>query len=209
MTIKTLLIWWQFVAIVGINLLGLVRAMMMRSQGLRAVVVDHKQPVSYRLRDWATVLVLLMWFLESTLDAFSVSSRLLPSALYVILVDQVWLQVIGAVMMGVGLFLYVLAIQSFGISWRIGIDKQAPGPLVTRGVFAWTRNPIYVALDLCAVGTFFICGRLVFLALAVGVIILLHDQILREEAFLANTSGEAYRDYSKRIGRYVTWPFRH
>ena len=199
-------IWWQFAAMAGLNLLGLVRASILRKQGHRVFVVNYRQALTQHLRDAALVGFLLLLFVESAAEAFALPYRPLPTAFYQVLVNETWLQLLGAFLMAGALLVYTVAIVSFGISWRIGIDAQAAGPLVTRGIFRWTRNPIYVALDLCAVGTFFICGSLVFLVLAVGLVVLFHDQIRREEGFLAKRYGQPYLDYCARTGRYLTWP---
>jgi len=55
------------------------------------------------------------------------------------------------------------------------------------------------------IGTFLLQGRLVFLALALVMVTMLHEQIQREERFLAQAYGDAYRDYRTRVGRYLTW----
>ena len=95
--------------------------------------------------------------------------------------------------------------RKMGRSWRIGIDRNTPGALVTSGIFAWTRNPIYVALDLIFFGTFLVQGRAVFLGLALALAGLLHYQIRREEKYLAGLYGDAYRAYCERVGRYMGW----
>ena len=111
----------------------------------------------------------------------------------------------GALIVVLGLVIYTIALKAFGDSWRLGIDRDSPGPLVTQGVFAWTRNPIYVGLDLFAIGIFLLQGRLIFLALALVSVGMLHDQIRREERFLARTYGNAYSDYCARVRRYIKW----
>ena len=104
-----------------------------------------------------------------------------------------------------GLLVFAFALWTFADSWRIGIDRNTPGALVTSGIFAWTRNPIYVALDLMFFGTFLVQGRAIFLALALALAGLLHYQIRREEKYLAGSYGDAYRAYCGRVGRYVRW----
>jgi protein-S-isoprenylcysteine O-methyltransferase Ste14 len=74
---------------------------------------------------------------------------------------------------------------------------------VTHGIFAWSRNPIYIALDLLVAGTFLLQGRLLFLILAAAIGALLHELILREETFLAQRYGETYRRYCARVRRYL------
>jgi protein-S-isoprenylcysteine O-methyltransferase Ste14 len=85
------------------------------------------------------------------------------------------------------------------------IDRTHPGPLVTGGIYGWTRHPIYVAFDLLFVGTFLVLGRLIFLVLALVWLRLLHSYMQREECFLSHLYGEPYRDYCGRVGRYFSW----
>ena len=75
--------------------------------------------------------------------------------------------------------------------------------LVTTGIFAWSRNPIYLALDLLVLGSFAIQGRTLFGLLAVLMAGLLHALILREERFLEAHYGDAYRSYRSRVPRYL------
>lgn len=92
-----------------------------------------------------------------------------------------------------------------GDSWRIGIDRGAPGALVTDGIFAWSRNPIYLGFELGVIGTFLIQGRLIFLVITLVLMGVLSALIRREERFLTRSYGDAYREYQSRVGRYVTW----
>ena len=91
------------------------------------------------------------------------------------------------------------------ISWRLNIDREKAGPLVTRGVFSRSRNPIYLSFDLLVAGSFLIHGRLLFLGVGLVVAATLHALIRREETFLAGCYGDAYRAYAARVGRYWTW----
>jgi len=112
---------------------------------------------------------------------------------------------LGGIMVLAGLSIYALALSALADSWRLGIDRQSTGDLVTRGIFAWTRNPIYLGLDLIAIGSFLVLGRLVFLVLGFTLVGLLHEQIRREEIFLSQVHGRAYQQYCTRVGRYIKW----
>ena len=119
------------------------------------------------------------------------------------LIDVTAIKILGAVLLIAGPVIYSLALVAMGSSWRLGIDRNSHGRLVTGGIFRMSRNPIYIALDCMVLGVFLIQGRLVFLALAAFLIGTLHDQILHEERFLSRAYGDAYRDYCRRVGRYV------
>jgi protein-S-isoprenylcysteine O-methyltransferase Ste14 len=110
--------------------------------------------------------------------------------------------VIGGVLVTLGFMAFVWAFYSFGNSWRVGFDTKTPGALVTYGIFALSRNPIYLFLDLWFVGVFLINGTLVFLIFALLALAHLHYQIVREEKFLDELYGQPYRDYRSRTCRY-------
>ncbi|MBI5184202.1 MAG: hypothetical protein HZA01_00525 [Nitrospinae bacterium] len=84
-----------------------------------------------------------------------------------------------------------MALVSFRDSWRAGIDEKTQGELITTGIFAVSRNPIFIFIDLYFIGTFLINGALIFLIFAAVVIIGLHCQIIQEEKFLAKAYGQA------------------
>ena len=146
---------------------------------------------------------LVLWMAAILLYALGQEARLLPSFLEIKLIDSNPLGFAGAVLIVLGFALFVWALVSFGNSWRVGIDKKALGDLVTTGVFALSRNPIFLFIDLYFVGTFLINGTLVFLLFALLVIVGLHYQIVQEEKFLAGAYGRAYEDYCARTGRYL------
>jgi protein-S-isoprenylcysteine O-methyltransferase Ste14 len=114
-------------------------------------------------------------------------------------------KVVGVLLIGGGFVLFILSLRALGDSWRLGVDAQNPGPLVTRGIYAFTRNPIYAFFDLYFVGTFLVNGHLVFLVFALLVVANLHYQILQEERFLATVHGPSYENYRAQVGRYATW----
>jgi protein-S-isoprenylcysteine O-methyltransferase Ste14 len=185
--------------------LGLARALMLAARGVRVVAIDRQRTVAQALADLAQISCLLFWAYEVVAYTWPLSSQPGPAWFGVVLIDRVWAKAAGVVLLGGGLVIYAVALWSFGDSWRLGIDRERPGALITTGIFAWTRNPIYVSLDLLPIGTFFVEGRLIFLLLAVVNVALFHQLIRREERFLVDPYGDAYRDYCARVGRYVKW----
>lgn len=148
---------------------------------------------------------LTVWIIEALLYSLHFEFRIFPSPLDMQLVDSIPAKFIGVVLALFGFVIFILALVSFGTSWRVGIDEKTPGKLVTTGIFAMSRNPIFVFLDLYFLGTFLINGTLIFLIFAVLVAVGLHYQILQEERGLVRIYGQTYRDYCARTGRYFTW----
>lgn len=102
-----------------------------------------------------------------------------------------------------GLLLLALSLVSFGKSFRIGIDTDRPDKLITTGVFAYTRNPMYVAFAFVLLGEFLIFSNPLLLIYLVAAILLFHRQVLREEEFMRRHYGVQYSDYCARVRRYL------
>ncbi len=143
--------------------------------------------------------------------AFSISQAFhpafLPGVLDRPLFASVPAQVAGTVLAAAGLALFAAALASFGESWRIGIDKENPGSLVTGGVFGLTRNPVFLSMDLFFLGMSLIHPTWPIMTLTAVFVIGVHFHILEEERFLATHYGKAYREYSRRVSRYMPTGF--
>ena len=91
----------------------------------------------------------------------------------------------------------------FGRSFRVGIDMEHPDKLITTGVFAFSRNPIYVAFALILIGQFLIFPNWILLVYLAAGVWLFHRQVLREEEYLKKHYGKDYLDYCKQVRRYI------
>jgi len=110
---------------------------------------------------------------------------------------------VGVALCFAGLVLLLWSIVSFGQSFRVGIDVEHPAGLITTGVFALSRNPIYVAFGSILLGQFLILPNWILLVYLLAAAWLIHRQVLREEEFLKQHYGEAYAAYCRRVRRYV------
>jgi protein-S-isoprenylcysteine O-methyltransferase Ste14 len=110
---------------------------------------------------------------------------------------------VGVLLCFVGLVLLLLSLVSFGKSFRVGIDVDHADKLVTTGIFAFSRNPIYVAFGFVLLGQFLVFPNWILLVYLVAGIWLFHRQVLREEAFLRNHYGQDYAEYCQRVRRYL------
>jgi protein-S-isoprenylcysteine O-methyltransferase Ste14 len=102
-----------------------------------------------------------------------------------------------------GLLLLGWSLVSFGQSFRVGIDQDHPDKLITSGVFAVSRNPIYVAFGLILLGQFLVFSNWILLIYLGAAIWLFNRQVLREEGFLKEHYGKEYAEYCKRVRRYL------
>jgi protein-S-isoprenylcysteine O-methyltransferase Ste14 len=109
---------------------------------------------------------------------------------------------VGVVLCLGGLILFLLSLVSFGRSFRVGIDVDHADKLVTTGVFAFSRNPLYLAFGSLLLGQFLVFPNWILLVYTVAGIGLFQRQVLREEGFLRQRYGQEYADYCNRVRRY-------
>jgi len=200
--------WWALGALGCLGLLGISRGVMLSARGVRILPIDRERTLREGLADLAFLLCFLLWVYETLAFALPLHVHLVPAVARSRVIEAVAGKMLGALATTAGLAIYGLALRAFGSSWRLGIDRDRPGPLVTVGVFARSRNPVYLGLTLSAVGVSLMLGRLVLLALATLCAFYLHFLVRREERFLTRHYGDAYREYAKRVGRWWTWKSR-
>jgi len=158
----------------------------------------------HRLFEMALFPWLVLWIPGVLAVALHSPFRWIPASWNPFLLDSLPLKITGAFLIVFGDFVFLWALISFGNSWRVGIDERKAGDLVTEGAFSFSRNPIFVFLDLYFIGTFLINGTLLLLIFAGVTIPGIHYQILQEEKFLVGNYGQAYREYCSRTGRYIS-----
>ena len=178
---------------------------MISSRGINPIAIGGGKKGLARVIELVSFSGLVIWIVEVLLYAFHADFHIFPAPLNQVLIDSHTVKIIGAVLVLAGLLFFIGAFVSFGDSWRVGFDVKTPGELVTGGIFALSRNPIYLFLDLMFIGVFLMNGRLIFLIFALLTLIAIHWQILQEEAFLSNLYDEPYHQYRSRTGRYLIW----
>jgi protein-S-isoprenylcysteine O-methyltransferase Ste14 len=182
-------------ALTIVLLLGLVlaRTLIMKRQGIRAIhfgQIDKK--------DFLIPPFILLYFYMIFSDAFNLPAVSAQEFFHSEIISWV-----GVFLCLAGLLLLLWSLVSFGRSFRVGIDTDRPDKLITTGVFAYSRNPIYVAFWTIMVGQFLILPNWILLVYLAAAAWLFHRQVLREEAYLSKHYGSEYSEYTNRVRRYV------
>ena len=108
----------------------------------------------------------------------------------------------GGLVMTAAVALAVAALAVFR-SWRLAARLDRGHELCTIGPFRWVRHPIYLAMDLLALGTW-LWAPTALVACGVALVALGGDLRARsEEALLLNTFGDAYRRYCATARRFL------
>ena len=108
-------------------------------------------------------------------------------------------------MMLAGEWIRLLAVRQIGVISRTRSDRL--GPLIDSGPFAWVRNPLYLGNIGIWVG-FALVAQLPWLApIFIGLLLFEYHAIVSwEEGLLLSRIGDAYRDYTMRVPRWIPHP---
>jgi protein-S-isoprenylcysteine O-methyltransferase Ste14 len=137
--------------------------------------------------------------------------------LYLLALALGWIGPLGSIALGAGpvrnaagwallmasLGWVVLAQVQMGASWRIGIDSARKTDLVAKGLFRISRNPIFLGMLVQLLGLFLLQPDAVTLLVLVCGYVLISVQVRLEEAHLLGLHGQAYRDYSAQVRRWL------
>lgn len=117
--------------------------------------------------------------------------------------EQSSLKIFGLALSLSALLWTFIAQLNMGVSWRIGIDQQHQTPLVQRGLFRCSRNPIFLGMIAAQLALFCILPNAATLAILVASYLLIQIQVRLEEEYLSRVHGEAYADYRRRVRRWL------
>jgi protein-S-isoprenylcysteine O-methyltransferase Ste14 len=118
------------------------------------------------------------------------------------LLDQAWLHALGWIVLALSTLMLLLAQVQMGHSWRIGLDADAPGPLVTQGLFSRSRNPIFLSMRMSLLGQLAVLPNMMTLMLLVCGELLIQIQVRLEEVHLQHIYGDAYASYRAHVPRW-------
>lgn len=146
---------------------------------------------------------LILWLYQSLTIILKLKIQIFPNFMIKQLIEIRFLQYIGLILIIIGLIIFLLSLISFGKSWRVGIDKKNPGKLVKTGIFKFSRNPIFLFMDIYFIGFTLVYTTLFFIFFSIITVLSVHYQILQEEKFLLEQYGNEYRDYKNKVRRYI------
>jgi protein-S-isoprenylcysteine O-methyltransferase Ste14 len=117
--------------------------------------------------------------------------------------NATWLTIIGLVILTLSLGWVFFAQAQMVNAWRVGIDPNNPTSLVQTGVFARSRNPIFLGMLGMLLGLLLTLPNAIsLLAFGLGVISL-QIQVRLEEEHLLKTCGNTYQAYINRVPRWL------
>ncbi len=110
---------------------------------------------------------------------------------------------VGWVLLIVSLAGVLLAQAHMGLSWRIGIDDAQGTALVTSGLFAHSRNPVFLFMRLGLLGFWLALPHAATLGVLIAGELLMQVQVRLEEQYLLKRHGADYASYAARVRRWL------
>ena len=173
----------------------LIRSAMLKRHGIRAIVFGVTDKTDF-------IIIPIVLFC-----IYGLVSSIFNLPFSVILKKMFWdfniLNISAIVICTTSLVWFGITLNAFGKSFRVGIDENTTGKLITNGTFSISRNPIYLAFIAFLGGILITYPSIISAILLVFMTIMIHRQILREEKFLKKHYGEEYENYCKRVRRYI------
>ena len=115
-------------------------------------------------------------------------------------VNNVYLNFAGVALFILGFAIMIFGHHQMGKFWRMGTDHGTE--LVHTGLFGVSRNPIYVAVLLQALGMSILLKNSIALILFLLLVVCLHLIIRTEETFLQEKFDKKYAEYTKKVRRF-------
>ncbi len=115
-----------------------------------------------------------------------------------------WMQSLGTLLVGLGLALMAFAVWEFLRARTTIIPREVPTAFVRRGIYRWTRNPIYLGDALILAGLVLrwdVLPALVLVPLFIAVIT--QRFVLGEEAGLKARFGKEFTIWAGDVRRWI------
>ncbi|MFX1296018.1 MAG: methyltransferase family protein, partial [Promethearchaeota archaeon] len=151
---------------------------------------EREHPHSHQLHISCAVAVIVMMLLDTLV--FKISNRILgfiPWYIRVILCGSI---------LAIALFLIYKSHEVL-----FSEEEEGPSTLVTEGIFAHTRNPMYLGILLIHLSFILLTISLLALAAWIVVIVIYNRMVAFEDKILEEMFGDKFRAYKKKVHKWI------
>lgn len=121
------------------------------------------------------------------------------------IVDQPVIKYIGFALLLISFTWTIVAQSNMKNSWRIGIDHENNTDLITKGLFRFSRNPIFLGMIISLVALLLVTPNVFTVFFLVFGYVLIQIQISLEEEFLFKKHGQLYLDFKQKVPRLISF----
>ena len=200
--LDSLILRWFFIIVIIIYIIGFMIPLVLIKQNGRDPHGTHEgasliaRLSSVSILTWLVYIILYIIF-GDLIRYFWAFSLLISDGF---IISGIILIILGVILEGLGIFY-------LGINFRIELPKEQT-ELITNGIYRLMRNPIVFGVYLLVLGSFFIIPTMIFLSLLIIIIITFDSKARAEEKFLSKRFGEKYKNYKKKVGRYLPFTIK-
>ncbi len=193
-------LWFPVASLLLVVAASILRGLLLQASGVPSYGFGHNRPIqSVAERFWSIAVALL---------AVAALTAWLAPQLEIHLGRPAWsdtpsLRWIAAGLMTVCTALIIAAQATMGASWRVGVPAEGPGALVTGGLFAISRNPVFVGMFGLALGMFLWSPTMLTAAVLPLAASMMAVQVRIEEVALSARHGDDYAAYQARTPRWL------
>lgn len=121
---------------------------------------------------------------------------------------QIAWQFLGLSLVSIGFYMNIKARRDLGTNWVSSYEYQikTKQDLITRGIYAYIRHPIYSGLVLMYIGGQMVALSYLFLP-AILLFVWLYIQGRKEETLLLQHFGKRYKEYMQRTKMFIPFIF--
>ena len=167
---------------------------------------SHKTPVQYSGRDTREIALL-----AASLTGLGIIPCVYVATHFPRFADYPFAPAQGYVGLAVALgalWLFRQTHRELGRNWSVSLDLRERHTLVTTGIYAVVRHPMYSGFWLMAVAQALMLPNWVAgPAGLIGFGILFFGRVGREEAMMVRAFGDEYRAYMRRTARVLPWVY--
>jgi protein-S-isoprenylcysteine O-methyltransferase Ste14 len=114
-------------------------------------------------------------------------------------------KVIALILLFTGIIILALTALQLNRDLIFGLPSDTEHNLQTRGMYAISRHPFYLGFLFILFSSCILTPHFLNITALAGAWILHHLIMIREEQFLSERYGNSYRQYMKRVHRYLTF----
>lgn len=165
-------------------------------------LANHKNVIIDERNDRIETLVLAGMFLAMmVLPLLYLATPILDFANYGF---PIWASAIGALFQLPFLWLFWRSHSDLGRNWSPGLEVRDGHRLITQGIYAYVRHPMYAAMWISVFTQPLLLHNWIAGVLIIPAFIAMWIfRIPKEEAMMCKQFGEQYKDYQTRTGRVI------
>ena len=114
-----------------------------------------------------------------------------------------FLSIFGFIISWLSLLWVFVGQSQMGADWRIGVDKDKKIKRINKGIFGFSRHPIYLGVITTSFSLFLIMPNIINLFLFITTSLILNIQARLEEEYLLQKKKKEYTEYKSKTPRWL------